>query len=259
MDRAALDTERLRGTLAPRWAHVDVVDETASTNADLLARADLPDRSVLAAEHQTSGRGRFDRSWSSPPGAGLTFSVLLRPHVPLVHWGWLPLLAGVAVAEAVADVTGVEASLKWPNDVLAGGGKLAGILAQTADEAVVLGIGCNVSTTSAELPTDSATSLALCGVREVDRTALLAAMLTQLDARVAQWADCNGDAASCGLTATYRRLCDTIGASVRVTISDGNVVEGVAEDLDEIGRLVVRTPTGSQTIGAGDVEHVRPA
>lgn len=261
MARDALDAQRLRAALAPRWARVDVVEETASTNADLLADLDAPDRTTLAAEHQLAGRGRFDRAWTSPPRAGLTFSALLRPQVTLQHWGWLPLLAGVALHEAVDETTGVATTLKWPNDLLvaADGRKVAGILAQTSGEAVVIGIGVNVDTSADELPVATATSLAIAGAGEVDRTALLAAILARLDARCAQWEDCGGDAAACGVAAAYRAACSTLGMAVRVTLGTGEVVEGEAIDLDEIGRLVVRTPTGVQAVGAGDVEHLRPA
>lgn len=255
VQRAGLDVDRLRAAVAPRWARVEVVDETSSTNADLLADVDAPDRSVLAAEVQRAGRGRFERSWESPPRAGLTFSVLLRPDVPMPHWGWLPLLAGVALHDAVTDVLPV--ALKWPNDLLAAADerKLAGILAQTSGEAVVLGVGLNVSTTADELPVPSATSLALAGAADVDRTDLLAAILTRLDARYAQWTDCGGDAAACGLAAAYRDACATLGRPVRVTLGDGAVLSGTAGDVDEIGRLVV----DGRPVGAGDVEHVRPA
>src|SRR6478609_10360927 len=193
MDRAPLDIERLRRSLLPRWQQVDVVAETASTNSDLLEDPNAPDRSVLVAENQIGGRGRLDRTWVSPPRAGLTLSVLLRPSVPVVRWGWLPLLAGVALGEAVIADAGVAVSLKWPNDLLApSGDKLAGLLAQTSDGAVVIGIGLNVSTTAAELPVDTATSLLLAGATGVDRAALLVSILTNLDARVAQWADTDG-------------------------------------------------------------------
>src|SRR5262249_5320177 len=148
-----------------RWARVEVVEEIASTNTDLLAASGAPDRSVLAAEHQTAGRGRFDRSWTSPPRAGLTFSVLLRPAVPAPLWGWLPLLAGLALRGALPATAHVPTSLKWPNDLLAtqDGRKLAGILVQTSGDAVVVGMGVNVDTTADELPDGAATSLALCG------------------------------------------------------------------------------------------------
>lgn len=258
MDRRALDLDRLRTALAPRWTRVDVVDATESTNADLVAQAaaGAPDRTLLAAEHQVAGRGRFDRSWTSPRGAGLTFSALLRPPVPRLHWGWLPLLAGVALQEAVSAY--VPASLKWPNDLLAADdGKLAGILAQTADDAVVLGIGLNVDTTAEELPVETATSLALAGAGPLDRTELLVAIAQRLDARAAQWADCRGDAAACGLAVAYREACVTLGRPVRVALADGSVVEGTARDIDDAGRLVLAAADGDHVVAAGDVSHLR--
>jgi BirA family biotin operon repressor/biotin-[acetyl-CoA-carboxylase] ligase len=261
MERGALDLTRLREALGARWPRVDVVDETESTNADLLADESAPDRSVLAAEHQRAGRGRFDRSWTSPPRAGLTFSALLRPAVPIQHWGWLPLLAGVALHGAVVETTGVAAALKWPNDLLATAddGKLAGVLSQTSGPAVVIGIGINVDTAHAELPVDTATSLALAGAPDVDRTGLLLAVLSRLDGCYAQWSECAGDAVACGLAAAYREACSTLGRPVRVALADGTALEGEAVDVDEIGRLLVRTDAGVQPIGAGDVEHLRPA
>ena len=129
--------------------------ETSSTNADLLATArERADRQVLVAEQQTSGRGRLDRVWTSPPRAGLLFSMLVRPRAPIAEWGWLPLLTGVALAEAVQDVAGLACALKWPNDLLLGEQrrKAAGILVQSTEDAVVIGIGLNVSTTLDELP-----------------------------------------------------------------------------------------------------------
>ena len=261
MDRLPLDADRLRAALVPPWRRVEVVAETASTNADLLADRAAPDCSLLVAEHQVAGRGRFDRRWSSPPGAGLTFSVLLRPNLPVQHWGWLPLLAGVALREAVEEAAGLGTVLKWPNDLLAGpeGGKLAGILAQTAGDAVVIGIGLNVDTTAEELPVGSATSLALCGAGRLDRTALLAAVAARLEARYVQWCGCGGDPASSGLAAAYRSACATLGRPVRVALAGGAVLTGTAVDVDATGRLVVETDDGPRAVGAGDVEHVRPA
>src|SRR6516162_448879 len=146
------------------WREVQVVRETGSTNADLLARAGAgaADGLVLVAEAQTAARGRQGRQWTSPPRAALTFSVLLRPRgVPPALLGWVPLLAGVAAAAAVHSVAGVETALKWPNDVLADGGKLGGILAEQSGPAVVVGIGINVWQDRAGLPGDAATSLLL--------------------------------------------------------------------------------------------------
>lgn len=260
MSRAALDVTALRSALSARWARVDVVDSTDSTNGDLLADTSAPDRSVLVAELQRAGRGRFDRTWKSPAGAGLTFSVLLRPAVPMADWGWLPPLAGVALRDGVAGVAGLETGLKWPNDLLAADGrKLAGILAQTAGPVVVIGIGLNVSTAEDELPVETATSLLLAGAADVDRTALLAEILRRLDARHAQWTDCAGDAAACGLAEAYRAACITLGRDVQVRLAGDELIEGTATDIDALGRLLVRTASGDRPVGAGDVQHVRPA
>jgi BirA family biotin operon repressor/biotin-[acetyl-CoA-carboxylase] ligase len=265
-DRSPLDADALCTALGERWARVAVVAETDSTNADLLADTAAPDRSVLVAENQIAGRGRFDRSWISPPGAGLTFSVLLRPPGPMLRWGWLPLLAGVALYEAVGAVSGVRVALKWPNDLLAGTGsdlarfdKVAGILAQTSGDAVVIGIGLNVFTSREELPVPAATSLALCGRPDLDRHELLTAILGRLDARYSQWADVDGDAEACGLAGAYREACATIGQVVAVTGTGGRIVRGTAVAVDSGGRLQVDVDGAAVVIGAGDVEHARPA
>lgn len=260
MQRRPLDVTALHAALDDRWARIVVVDEDESTNATLMNDAAAPDRSVLAAEHQRAGRGRLDRTWTSPPRAGLTFSVLLRPEAPIRTWGWLPLLTGVALREALADATGLALSLKWPNDLLcaAGEGKLAGILAQTSGEAVVIGIGLNVTTTREELPVATASSLELCGAHDPDRTELLVEVLRRLDARAAQWADVAGDAEACGLAEEYRRHCATLGRDVCVTTTAGEEILGRAVGVDVDGRLLVQRPRGVEAIGAGDVEHLRP-
>src|SRR5215470_17590410 len=159
-----LDAARLNGALAPwpgLWREVRVVEETGSTNADLLAEAQAGagEGLVLVAEAQTAGRGRMGRRWISPLRRALTFSVLLRPAVPAGLLGWTPLLAGVAVASALERTAGVDARLKWPNDVLADGAKIAGILAERWGNAVVIGTGINVLQQRSELPVPTATSL----------------------------------------------------------------------------------------------------
>jgi BirA family transcriptional regulator, biotin operon repressor / biotin---[acetyl-CoA-carboxylase] ligase len=237
-----------------------VVAQTGSTNADLLAEAAraAPEGVVLAAEAQSAGRGRMGRSWVSPPGAALTFSVLLRPaQVPPARWGWVPLLAGVAVARSLQAEARVEAGLKWPNDVLADSAKLAGILAEQYGGAIVVGAGINVSADRDELPVSGATSLALRGASCLDRGRLLARLLTELERWYLAWTGELGDADASGLRAEYRGLCQTLGRQVRVTMPGGRVVTGVAADVDTEGRLVVRTADGLAPVSAGDVVHVR--
>jgi BirA family biotin operon repressor/biotin-[acetyl-CoA-carboxylase] ligase len=266
-----LSADELRAAVGPAWRRVQVVAETGSTNADLLADTDAPDRSVLVAESQTAGRGRMDRTWTAQPGAGLTFSVLIRPKPAIPTWGWLPLLTGVALHEAVVAVAGVRAGLKWPNDLLcapehrddgvgADFGKVAGILAQTTGEAVVLGIGLNVTTAAADLPVETATSLALCGAggRDLDRSALLAAILTHLDVRLRAWTDAAGDAEASGLAGAYRAACLTLGRPVSVTTAGSAPLTGTATDIDASGRLLIETPEGTTAVAAGDVHHLRP-
>jgi BirA family transcriptional regulator, biotin operon repressor / biotin---[acetyl-CoA-carboxylase] ligase len=239
------------------WRDVTVVPQTGSTNADLLeqARAGAAEGLVLVAEEQTQGRGRLGRAWSAPPRSSLTFSVLLRPAgVPPSQLGWLPLLTGVAVAAAARDQAGVPASLKWPNDVLVGERKLAGILAEAHGDAVVVGVGLNVALHQDELPVPGATSLLIEDATSTDRAALLAAILAGLSRRYQAW---RADPEAGGLRADYLRRCATIGRDVRVELPGGAVLTGTAGDVDDAGRLVVRAPGNLVAVGAGDVVHVR--
>ena len=260
--RAPLDGRSLAAALttgSALWRSLEVVPEIGSTNAALLAAAaeDAPEGTVLAAEHQVTGRGRLDRVWTSPPGAGVTVSFLLRPDVPGARRGWLPLLTGVALAEAVGEVPGVRSSLKWPNDLLAASGaKLAGILAEVGSGAVVVGVGLNVSTRADELP-DTGTSLALEAGRPVDRAAVLLQFLRTFERRYLGWTQALGDPVSSGLARDYLAWCSTVGADVVVTLPDGSALEGVAEGVDWDGRLVVRTVAGVVELASGDVRHVR--
>lgn len=243
------------------WTSVEVVGRTGSTNTDLLTRGG-PEGQVLAADEQTAGRGRMGRSWVSPPGTALTFSVLLRPAaIPPGRRGWLPLLAGVAVATAVRAVADVPATLKWPNDVLVGDGKLAGILAEQAGEAVVLGIGLNVASPRDALPAGPgglrATSLLAEGA-DVARETLLIEVLRQLERCYLSFR-ADPDPARDGLLASYRALCVTLGRAVRVELPGGQTLTGLAEDVDPEGRLHIREPnaTTPTPVSAGDVIHVR--
>jgi BirA family transcriptional regulator, biotin operon repressor / biotin---[acetyl-CoA-carboxylase] ligase len=274
-----LDAGRVRAeALGGLWTAIDVVASTGSTNADLLARAtsepDAPEGQVLVAEEQTAGRGRLGRTWTSAPGAALTFSVLLRPvTVPPARRGWLPLLAGVAVASAVRSVTeggggagggkNVDAVLKWPNDVLVGDRKLAGILAEQSPDgsAVVIGTGINVATPADALPVSPAglpaISLLVAGAA-VSREPLLAEVLRQLERwYLAFRAD--PDPVRTGLLDAYRPLCTTLGQRVRVELPVGRFMTGVASGIDQDGRLLVADNPEDPplAISAGEVVHAR--
>jgi BirA family biotin operon repressor/biotin-[acetyl-CoA-carboxylase] ligase len=264
--RHALDATALRDVLIHSpWRRIDVVDETGSTNADLIARAadgeDI-DGVVLIAEHQTAGRGRNGRSWSAVPRAQVTMSVgVSTDGIASAAWGWIPLVAGLAVLEAIAAATGVDAGLKWPNDVLArppAHGKLAGILAEVAAPApaVVIGIGLNVSLRAEELPDPGATSLAVLGGRHTDRRDLIVALLDGLERRIEGLRVARG--ADAALIAEYTAQSLTIGARVRATLPGDREIIGDARYVDDQGRLSIDRGGETVVVSAGDIVHLRP-
>ncbi len=258
-----LDAAKLRAAVIRPggfWRELSVLPETGSTNEDLLtaARRGAPEGVVLAAESQTAGRGRMGRSFVTVPRSALTFSVLLRPAaVPAAGRSWITLLAGLAVASGLRAEAGVDARLKWPNDVLVNGAKLAGILAEQAADAIVVGTGINVLTGQDGLPS-AATSLALQDAACTDRTMLLIGLLGQLEHWYLRWAGAHrGDARASGLREEYLRLSATVGQDVRVSLPGGRTLAGTACDVDDVGRLVVRSAGGLTAVSAGDVVHVR--
>ena len=265
-----MDTDAIRAALvapAGDWAALDVVESTGSTNADLIAaaRVGAADRSVLIAEHQAAARGRHARTWSSPARAGLSLSVLFRASgVGPSQLGWLPLLTGVAVVDAVRRVAQCDVTLKWPNDVMVGNRKLGGILAEVAatapEPAVVVGLGLNVSLRTEELPVPTATSLALESASCTDRDPILRAVLRDLAAWEIAWRREGGDPVRSGLAEAYRARCSTLDQGVVVTLPQEQTLVGHAQDIDETGRLVVCDKRGTHhAVAAGDVTHVRSA
>ena len=258
---------------------LEVVERTGSTNVELsgaLARdpAAWPGVSLLVADHQESGRGRSGRTWESPARAALTLSISVWPTAPAAALGWLPLVTGLGAVHALRATAGVQATLKWPNDLLVpdpDGGllegwgpqrKVGGILSElvttAAGTAAVLGIGVNVSQTPAELPVPSAISLAVAGARDLDREVLLVALVTALADLQGRWRAADGDAAAAGLVDEVAAVCTTIGKRVRVALPGGAVLVGRALGLSAVGALVVRDDAGTeQTVLAGDVLHVR--
>ncbi|MGA4669460.1 biotin--[acetyl-CoA-carboxylase] ligase [Propionibacteriaceae bacterium Y1923] len=266
-DAAAITS--LLATSRGLWREVRTIAETGSTNADVaaLAGAGAAEGLVLVAEHQTSGRGRLDRTWTAPPGSSVAISALLRPTRPLQDWTWLPLLTGLAVSRAVrASAPSRELAdrvqVKWPNDVLVtdapGVGKLCGILLERHEAAggqqhaaAVIGLGLNIDLAPDELPVPTATSLAGAGL-DSDKDRVIAALLDELAELYELWQR-RGH-----LVEAYQRECGTIGQQVRVELSPSTSVHGSATGVDEQGRLLVRTPDGLKAFAAGDVHHLRP-
>lgn len=235
------DRERLAAYARPGWT-VRYLPATGSTNA--MASAAPADRLVVLTDHQTAGRGRLDRSWETPAGIALTVSVVLDPRLPDARWPWLPLVTGLAVLDAVRRAGLATARLKWPNDVLVGEAKLAGILVERVPGPLaVIGVGLNVH----DAVVATGTSLAAEGA-DADRPALLDALLEGLEGRIDRL---RVDPAA--TAADYRAACGTLGQQVVVHLPGGARHAGIASDVDDQGRLVV----ADRPMSAGDVVHVR--
>ena len=224
------------------------------TEVEHRAAAGAPEGLAVVAEEQTEGRGRRGRTWESAPRAGLWWSLLLRPDVAPSSLGWLPLVVGVGVAEAIRDNAGVEARVKWPNDIVVGSPplKLAGGLAERlGDGSVVVGVGINVDHAAEELP-EAAASLRSLGC-QVDRTGLLVAVLSSVARAYRDWLAGSDPAAA------YAELSATLGSEVSVDLGD-HVVTGVATGLGPSGELVVSARDSEvHVVSAGDVTLLRPA
>lgn len=226
-----------------------------STNAEAtrLAKAGAGHGLVLCTTDQRTGRGRFERVWEAPAGTMVATTVLVTPRRPVPEWGWLSLLVGIAVVEGIRQTTGLDASLKWPNDVLIDERKCCGILSEafqtSSGWSVALGFGINVSIDEEDLPVPTATSLRLCGA-DVSAVDVVSAVLVELDRLYRRW-----DAGE-SLIDEYRALCGTLGKTVRVHAADGDI-DGVATGVTLSGCLIVTTDGVAREFAAGDVVHLR--
>lgn len=262
-------------------AKMVVVDSTGSTNADLLRAVSVeptewPDMSVLTAEYQSAARGRLDRRWEAPPLSSVSVSMVLRPAnaegrpLPTQTYSWLSLLGALALRETLRETAGIPAELKWPNDVLVRGRKIAGILAQLgimgggSVPAVILGTGLNVTLTASELPVPTATSVALEEPLTVDRTVLLKSYLAHFSVLYRSFCNADGDptAGIAGGLSLHKRVESvmvTLGKQVRAQLPGDHEIIGHASRLDEYGSLlVVDKDAREHVVTAGDVVHLRP-
>ena len=237
----------LAGLRAP--VRFDEVTRSTQETALRMAGEGAPEWTLVAAAHQTEGRGRLGRTWDDVPGAALLFSMVLRPDLPAERGGLLPLLAGTSIAYASEELTERRATCKWPNDVLVDGRKAAGILVESRVagdrfEHVVLGIGVNLGTPPAGQPD--------AGAVEAEEGALLTAFLRDFARRYRP----RDPAFAEDLLSAYRARCATLGARVRATTVRGATVVGEAVDVDAAGGLVVRTAGGLEVVRFGEVEHL---
>ena len=266
-----MDASRAKSVVeGTRFARLDWVEATGSTNADLVAvaRSGGPQQ-VRFADHQDAGRGRLGRVWQAPPASSLLCSMLVRPRCAPGELHLVTTAVGLAAAEACESVTGVRLGLKWPNDLVAPGAaadgsdlKVSGILAETTSvdghiDAVVVGIGLNVNWPDA-IPDDLATiatSLRHLTGAEVDRDDLAAALVTRADHWLGELDDCRLDE----MRNAYHSWSATVGRDVRVELAS-EVIVGRATDIDRLGALVVIDDRGAEhRISVGDVVHLRPA
>jgi BirA family biotin operon repressor/biotin-[acetyl-CoA-carboxylase] ligase len=253
---------------ARRAPRLQIVARTGSTNTDLVAAltADAsawPHLSLWVTDEQVAGRGRLGRDWIAPAGAAIAASAVVDVSpLPPASRGWIPLLAGAAMARAVSAQLGAAHSVrvKWPNDVLVDGRKICGILAETVagiDGVVVVGAGVNTTMDAATLPVATATSFAALGALcRVDE--LLDDYLRALDELCTALVGERGDAARAGVHGEIEALCATLGQSVRVLLPGDGELVGEAVRLGPTGELVVRSAIGETSVVAGDVVHVRP-
>ncbi len=261
MEEQVLDADWLAWNLSTRrigqrfYAY-----ESADSTMDIaqrLAAGGEPEGSVVVAEGQSRGRGRLGRGWLSPKGKGIYASVILRPPLSLAHLPRITLMAAVAVARAVWNQTGLEAGIKWPNDLMIRGRKMAGILTEMSGELnrvnfVVLGIGLNVNSSKKQLPAHATSLAEECGGR-VDRLALARALFTELDQVYEEFLTAGFDP----ILKAWRQRAFFLGHRVRV-MAEGRVVDGQAVDVDPSGALLVRTDTGIvESVAAGEVLVVR--
>jgi BirA family biotin operon repressor/biotin-[acetyl-CoA-carboxylase] ligase len=238
---------------------IRVFEQTTSTNdvIEKLARDGVKEGVVVFAESQTKGRGRLGRKWVSPERKGLWFSILLRPDLRPQEATQLTVASATALRRAIQSETGLKPEIKWPNDILVGGKKVAGILTELSAELdrvkhVILGIGVDVNLGAGEFPTElkkAATSLKIETGKMISRAELAVAILRELDDDYAKV--CTGKFAA--VADDWEENCATIGRDVTVQIGDRKI-GGRAESLDDAGALLLRTEHGRlEPITGGDV------
>ena len=252
-----LDSEGINALLNSSYWRVRVVESTGSTQVDLVKKVRdgvATHGNVLATEFQSAGRGRLDRTFVAPPRSALLFSFYVEPRKE--EWGWLPLLAGQAVVDAVSKIfrlrDGDCVKLKWPNDILLNDKKVAGLLAERVQTSmaagIVVGIGINVHARQDELPVPNATSFALQGYADCDRNLLLAEILRSFSAYLQRW-----ERSDSALLLEYASQSATIGRRVVIDMPGQERIVSVATSIDLSGALVLED---GRHVTVGDVTHV---
>ena len=249
--RAPLDQDAIAKKISQYW-RVQVVEVTESTQDDLAVAVTIADAlagDVIAAEYQSKGRGRLDRTFEAAKSSALMFSFFITPQRDKSYWSFLPLLTGLAAHDALESLdNNVEIDIKWPNDLFIDGKKTAGIIAQTVGDGVVIGIGINVGMNESELPVPTATSLGIHSYRELDRNKILIAFLATFERYFSEWDK------GYEFVDEYTAVLSTIGKDVEIQLPGGELKHGKVDRIDHHGALIL---TDGTAITAGDVIHLR--
>ena len=248
--RAPLDKAVIESLSSQYW-RVSVVDLTSSTQIDL---ADLVNSNaaingdVIAAEFQSAGRGRLDRTFEATPGSALLFSFFIKPKRVRSDWGFIAHLAALSMREVISQDIPSQVQLKWPNDILIGDKKVAGILSQATDDGVIIGIGVNVAMTAEELPVETATSIGLMGSSKLDRNLLLANFLNLFEVNFEKWDE------GVDFIDRYSAVCATLGRQVQIEVIGRANRTGKALTINKVGALML---DDGFEVNVGDVVHLR--
>jgi BirA family biotin operon repressor/biotin-[acetyl-CoA-carboxylase] ligase len=250
MVREALNESAMNTTLFGSYWRVSVFQSLASTQSELIGKENLQHGDVFVTEFQSAGRGRLDRTFEATESSALLFSLYLEPKPDKLEWSAIPLLTGLSLVNALKSLDGkVATSLKWPNDLLIGDKKVAGILVEARDSGVVVGIGLNVDMNKSELPMPAATSLAIENFAELNRNVILPEILKNFALTIELW-----ESGSSIAMEQYRQVSSTLGKEVEVHLPSGEILNSRAMGINERGEL--QLASGAR-VNVGDVIHLR--
>jgi len=250
MVREALNESAMNATLLGSYWRVSVFQSLTSTQSELIAKENLQHGDVFVTEFQSAGRGRLDRTFEAAKSSALLFSLYLEPKRDKAKWSLIPLLSGLSLVNALTGLDEeIIVKLKWPNDLLINEKKVAGILAETNGNGVVVGIGLNVEMTKAQLPVPTATSLTLENFSELNRNVILPEILKKLATTIELW-----ESSSTTVLEQYRNVSSTLGKEVEAHLPSGEILRSKAVGISDIGEL--QLASGAR-VNVGDVIHLR--
>ena len=250
MVREALNESAMNATLRGSYWRVSVFHSLPSTQTELATKENLKHGDVYVTEFQSAGRGRLDRTFEATESSALLFSIYLEPKRSKLEWSAIPLLTGLSLVNSLKKLDeGVVTNLKWPNDLLIGDKKVAGILVEAKDHGVIIGIGLNVEMEKSELPVPTATSLSIEKFAQLNRNLILPAILKSLEVSIGIW-----ESGSNLPFEQYRQASSTLGKEVEVHLPSGEIWKSRAMGINEMGELLLAS---GARVNVGDVIHLR--